>query len=329
MLIDTLLEGLTSPLGIIVAMTVAGLTLVLVALTGDRKKVADPYSKVGADRRSAGAGADQAKRLSTRTEQSDLKKKLDRYQRFLEPEGKEEKHAARMEMIQAGYHGKTAVRDFHAAKFILGISGLLLGVAYVLFFSGDGELSIMSLALPVMLPTFIGYYIPIYWVNKRKAERQEQISRGFPDALDMLLICAEAGQSLDQAIARVGQELKPGYPALAEELETVSLEIKAGKDRFQVLKDFGERCGNADIRSFVTVLIQSATYGTSVSEALRVYAGEMRDKRVTLAEEKANVLPTKLTLGTMMFTVPPLLIILVGPSVAGMMEIFASGAVGP
>jgi tight adherence protein C len=327
MLIDTLVEGLTSPLGLIVAMTVVGLTLVLVALTGDRKKVEDPYSKVRAERRSA--SAEQGRRLSKNTEQSDLQKKLERYQRFLEPESKEDQHAARMEMIQAGYHGKTAVRDYHAAKFILGISGLLIGIFYVLVFSDYSEASIISLALPVMLPTLVGYYIPIYWVNKRKAERQEQISRGFPDALDMLLICAEAGQSLDQAIARVGQELKPGYPALAEELETVSLETKAGKDRFQVLKDFGERCGNADIRSFVTVMIQSATYGTSVSDALRVYAGEMRDKRVTLAEEKANVLPTKLTLGTMMFTVPPLLIILVGPSVVGMMEIFASGGVGP
>jgi tight adherence protein C len=145
----------------------------------------------------------------------------------------------------------------------------------------------------------------------------------------MLLICAEAGQSLDQGIARVADEMRAGYPALAEEMETVSLETKAGKERFQVLKDFAERCGNADIRSFVTVMIQSATYGTSVSEALRVYAAEMRDKRVTLAEEKANVLPTKLTLGSMMFTVPPLLIILIGPSVAGMMEFFASASFQP
>jgi tight adherence protein C len=326
--IDTLIDGLTSPLGLIVVMTVVGLTLVLVALTGDRSKAEDPYAKVRVARRTTEAG-DRSQRLSTRTEQSDLQKKLERYKHFLEPGSKQEQEAARMEMIQAGYHGKTAVRDYHAAKFILGICGLLLGLVYTFVFSGGGESSIVWLALPVMVPTMVGYYIPIYWVNKRKAERQEQISRGFPDALDMLLICAEAGQSLDQALARVSHELKAGYPALAEELETVSLETKAGKDRFKVLKDFGERCGNADIRSFVTVMIQSATYGTSVSEALRVYAAEMRDKRVTLAEEKANVLPTKLTLGTMMFTVPPLLIILVGPSVVGMMEIFASGAVGP
>lgn len=324
MFIDTLLEGLTSPLGLTVVLGVSGLTVILLVLTGDRKQVEDPYAKVRAERRDPARA--ETRKLSNRTEQSDLQKRLDRFKKFLEPTDKAEKDSARMEMIQAGYLGKNAVRDYHAAKFILAMGGLLLGLAYALFTSGGEELSMTSMALPVLLPTLIGYYLPIYWVNKRKAERQEQISRGFPDALDMLLICAEAGQSLDQAIARVGQELRAGYPALAEEMETVSLEIKAGKDRFQVLKDFGERCGNADIRSFVTVMIQSATYGTSVSDALKVYAGEMRDKRVTVAEEKANVLPTKLTLGTMMFTVPPLLIILIGPSVAGMMEFFQSGS---
>src|SRR5690606_32516396 len=142
--------------------------------------------------------------------------------------------------------------------------------------------------------------------------------------LDMLLICTEAGQSMDQSISRVAKELKSGYPALAEEFETVSHQTKAGMDRLEVLKEMGVRCGNNDIKSFVTVLIQSATYGTSVADALRVYAGEMRDKRVMLAEEKANILPTKLTLGTMMFTVPPLLIILVGPSVYGVIEMLRS-----
>ena len=97
--------------------------------------------------------------------------------------------------------------------------------------------------------------------------------------------------------------------------------MKAGKDKSSVLRDMSERAGVTDVASFVTVLIQSATFGTSISEALRVYASEMRDKRLMRAEEKANVLPTKLTLGTMMFCVPPLLIILVGPSVHGITEL--------
>ena len=113
--------------------------------------------------------------------------------------------------------------------------------------------------------------------------------------------------------------------ALAEEFEIVAHEVKAGKERVQVLRDMAERVGLSDITSFVTTMIQSATFGTSIAEALRVYSAEMRDKRVMRAEEKANTLPTKLTLGTMMFTVPPLLLMLIGPSLYGIATQFGGG----
>ena len=156
--------------------------------------------------------------------------------------------------------------------------------------------------------------LPIYYVKRSVQTRREEIQNSFPDAMDMMLVCIEGGQSLDQAMARVGTEMKASGTPLAEELEVVSQEFRAGKDRATVLRDFADRCSVNDISSFVTVLIQSSTFGTSISSALRVYASEMRDKRLMRAEEKANVLPTKLTLGTMAFTVPPLILILVGPS---------------
>ena len=109
--------------------------------------------------------------------------------------------------------------------------------------------------------------------------------------------------------------MRIGFPELAEEFEIVSQEAKAGKDKTTVLKDMAERCGVPDISSFVTVMVQSAQFGTSISDALRVYASEMRDKRVMRAEEAANKLPTKMTLATMMLTVPPLMAILIGPSI--------------
>jgi tight adherence protein C len=168
--------------------------------------------------------------------------------------------------------------------------------------------------------------LPKYWVTKRQQQRQEEIQDGFPDSLDMMLVCIEAGQSLDQAIIRVSKEIRASYPALAEEFEIVALQVKAGRDKASVLNEMGERCGVQDISSFVTVLVQSQTFGTSVGEALRVYASEMRDKRVMRAEEKANKLPTKMTLATMMLTVPPLLIILVGPSVLGIMKLLSMSA---
>jgi len=196
--------------------------------------------------------------------------------------------------------------------FLLGIGFLLFGVLSV--FMRNDDPGINTIVMSVALPGVIGYYLPTYWVNRRIQTRQEEITNGFPDALDLMLVCVEAGQSLDQAILRVATEIQLSYPALAEEFEIVSNEMRAGKDRVTVLRDMGERCGVNDVSSFVTVLVQSATFGTSISDALRVYGSEMRDKRVMRAEEKANVLPTKLTVGTMLFTVPPLLIILVGPS---------------
>jgi tight adherence protein C len=168
-----------------------------------------------------------------------------------------------------------------------------------------------------LLPCAIGYYIPRYWVDKRVEKRQTEIIEGFPDALDLMLVCVEAGQSLDQSLIRVGKESRMGYPALADEFDMVAQEVKAGKERTSVLKDMAERVGVPDVASFVTTLVQSATFGTSVAEALRVYSADMRDKRIMRAEEKANMLPTKLTLGTMLFTVPPLLVILIGPSIHG------------
>lgn len=302
----------------------AGLALIMVAfvmLTQQRK---DPMAKF----QEKVQHKPQAPEKTMRRRGSQGNNKLDRYAKFLEPADPTELTESRRAMVQAGYHGRNALRDFHALQFILGIGGILLGLFYTLVLSDPEGQTPMTMALYTLLPGASGYYLPRYWVNKRRTARQEEITQGFPDALDMLLICVEAGQSLDQSIRRVGTEIKASYPALGEEFETISQEVRAGKERAAVLKDFGDRCGLTDINSFVTVIVQSATFGTSIADALRVYAAEMRDKRVMLAEEKANVLPTKLTLGTMMFTVPPLLIILIGPSVYGIVTLLDTSNFG-
>jgi tight adherence protein C len=224
-----------------------------------------------------------------------------------------------LQLRQAGYQSKDAVRYFHFAQLVLGILGLIGGVLYFsLVLSADGtEVTTQKMVMYTVGPGGIGYYIPQYWITRRVEARKEEITSGFPDSLDMMLVYVEAGQSLDQSIVRVARELHASYPALAEEFDIVAYEMKAGKDKETVLNDMGERCGVQDVSSFVTVLVQSTAFGTSIADALRVYAGEMRDKRVMRAEEAANKLPTKMTLATMMLTVPPLLIILVGPSVHG------------
>lgn len=239
-------------------------------------------------------------------------RQLERFKPYLEPQDEKQYTQTRMKLIQAGYRSRNAVSTYHLFRFVLGVSLLAIGTLVILFQTETPSLT--TVILTVLLPGVAGYYLPDYWVERRKQVRQEDVTNGFPDALDLMLVCVEAGQSLDQAILRVSNEVSKPYPALGEEFEIVANEMRAGKDRVTVLRDMGERCGVSDISAFVTVLVQSATFGTSISDALRVYASEMRDKRVMRAEEKANTLPTKLTLGTMMFTVPPLMIILVGPS---------------
>ena len=306
---DFLIEKL-GPLGPLYAVGVFGFLLVLLTLPIFLNKQKDPLDKLKEKQR-ASTKLDNGQSLR----HINKAEKLDKYSKFLEPDDEGEYSATRLKLLQAGYRSKSAVRTYNFPQLALGARALILGILFAILSSATGEPSAQPLLGFVLVPAFLGYMAPKYWVTKRQQKRQEEITNGFPDALDMMLVCVEAGQSMDQSIVRVAGEIKAGFPALAEEFSTVAHEMKAGKEKVQVLKDMAERAGVTDVSSFVTVLVQSTTFGTSIADALRVYAEEMRDKRVMRAEEKANFLPTKLTLGTMMFTVPPLMIILIGPSV--------------
>jgi tight adherence protein C len=299
------------PFGPLLVVGALGLLLVLLTLPVLLKKREDPLDRLKRQNQQQKKTGTPEARLRAETK----KDKLEKYSDFLEPKNAEEYSAIKLKLLQAGYRGKTAVRTYHFLQFALGGLGLLLGGGYVLLLTMTQDPGTQQVMFSILIPGVVGYMAPKYWVNRRQQARQEEIVNGFPDSLDMMLVCVEAGQSLDQSILRVAREIRAGYPALADEFDTVSQEMKAGKDRVSVLRDMSERAGVADVASFVTVLIQSASFGTSIAEALRVYASEMRDKRVMRAEEKANTLPTKMTLATMLLTVPPLLVILVGPSV--------------
>ncbi|EEW26321.1 type II secretion system F family protein [Rhodobacter ferrooxidans] len=308
--INTILIETIGPLGPLVVVGGLGLLLMLAVLPTLLKKKPEPFEKLKAQRTTGTAATPGAAlRLGDKAD------KLQKFANFLEPQDEAELSASRLKMLRAGYRAKNSVRMFHFAQLVLGIGLLVLGVIYTLFMSAQGTVSTQTMILSTIGPGAVGYYLPQYWVNSRVKKRQAEIVSGFPDALDMMLVCVEAGQSMDQSIIRVARESRAGYPALADEFDMVAQEIKAGKERTTVMRDMSERVGIADVASFVTTLVQSATFGTSIAEALRVYSAEMRDKRVMRAEEKANTLPTKLTLGTMLFTLPPLLIILIGPSI--------------
>ncbi len=308
--IEAMLTDQLGPFGPILALGIIGMFLMLGTLPILLKKRADPLAKLKASRtRKTEDSATQVLRRSTN------KDKLEKYSNFLEPQNEDEYSAVALKLVQAGYRTKNAVRMYHFAQFALGVGGLVIGVLLSIYLATTGDPTTQKLIISAIGPAIVGYMAPKYWVTKRLQQRQEEIINGFPDSLEMMLVCVEAGQSLDQSIIRVSREIRAGAPALADEYEMVAHEMKAGKDRISVLRDMSERCGVMDVSSFVTVLIQSASFGTSIAEALRVYSSEMRDKRVMRAEEKANTLPTKMTLATMMLTVPPLLIILIGPSI--------------
>ncbi|MES2434107.1 MAG: type II secretion system F family protein [Pseudomonadota bacterium] len=321
--INTQLTDNFGPLGPLLALGLLGLALIVAVLPMLLQKKPEPFDKLKALRKDIESASKSNKSANLR--HSEKADRLEKFASFLEPQDEQTMTASRLKMVRAGYKQKNAVRTFHFAQLALGVGLLALGMLYTFTGNDGAEVSTQVMIISTLLPGGLGYYFPMYWVNSRVQKRQNEIVSGFPDALDLMLVCVEAGQSLDQSINRIAKESRASCPALAEEFETVAQEVKAGKERVKVLKDLSERVGIADISSFCTTLVQSASFGTSMSDALRVYSAEMRDKRIMRAEELANKLPTKLTLGTMLFTLPPLLIILIGPSVYGISKTLGGG----
>ncbi len=311
--IMTMITDTLGPFGGLMIVGMLGFLLILITLPVLMRQQEDPLDKLKRQERQQAVDP-TAKKLRNVSSKS----KLEKYSNFLEPQDADELSAIKLKLLQAGYRSKNSVQMYYFSQFVLGMIGLVIGGVLIFWKTtqvGPEGLTAQEMAMWGLCPGGAGYMLPKYWVTRRVAMRQEAIENGFPDSLDMMLVCVEAGQSLDQSIIRVSGELKAGFPDLAMEFELVAHEMKAGKGKEAVLRDMSERCGVQDITSFVTVLIQSQQFGTSIADALRVYAAEMRDKRVMRAEEAANKLPTKMTLATMMLTVPPLLMILIGPSI--------------
>lgn len=240
---------------------------------------------------------------------------------YVTPADSEQRSKMRERLARAGYRRGTAVGIYYLARALMGLAaGSITALALPLLASRIDPAGIVIFSAAAAL---IGYCLPIYWVARRVQVREEAFRDGFPDTLDMLLVCVEAGQALDAALARVAREVEQAHPVLAEELAIVGHELRAGKERRAVLRDFARRAGIDDVSAFITLLIQSDQFGTSIGDALRVYAAEMRQKRLMRAEEKAGKLPVKLALGTMAFTVPPVMLILIGPSIIMVMRSLA------
>jgi len=248
---------------------------------------------------------------------------LDRMEKFA-AKGEKEQSSVRMSLIRAGFYDPKAVRYYFGARVF---GALLLALAAIIglpIINANWNLVPIQI-LPVIagLAGAIGYIAPAVYLSRRTHSRQLSIREGFPDALDMMLVCVEAGLGLAAAIERVGTELAKANSVLAENMKLVGMETRAGKTRQEALRNLAARTGVEDIRSFVTMLIQSEQLGTSMAETLRVYAYEMRSRRMLRAEEMANKLPVKIVLPLAGCILPCLWIVIFTPLVIKIVRGFA------
>lgn len=227
---------------------------------------------------------------------------------------KEEKRlsSARLRLMQAGYYSRHAIASFFVLRILL---ALALPVAVIVLLPLVVALEPQQMVTNAAFAVGIGYFGPSLWLSHRIDKRQSAMRFGFPDALDMLLICVEAGLSLNSAINRVAKEIGQASPLLAEQFELLTLELQAGVTRPKALRNMADRIGIEEINALVTLLNQSEAMGSSISASLRVYASEMRRKRMVKAEEKANKLPLKMTMPMVLFTLPSFMIVLLSPAV--------------
>ena len=226
----------------------------------------------------------------------------------------------RDKMLQAGIRNPRAPLKFMIARFLLPIGFMLLGMLFMA--ASDKEISDITKLLVLAGCVGFGYALPGILLKNIGQKRMQEVNQSFPDALDMMLICVQGGIGLEQTVARIAEEISEHSPTLAEELGILSAEMAMLSDRRVALGDFARRMGSGAAKSFATALIQAEQYGTSVSQAMRVMADEMRDQRMSLAEQKAASLPPKLTVPMILFFLPVLFVIILGPAILKAMDTF-------
>ena len=214
--------------------------------------------------------------------------------------------------LKAGYRGDKGPLIFFGVKFFLVLLLSFLFLLIKLFFIPTmASLHFMVLCI---LAALLGFYIPNLWLRIIIDRRKEKITEGIPDALDLMVVCAEAGIGLDAAINRVGEEIKLSNKPLSEEFKLMSLELRAGKPRREALKDLAMRTDLEDVNSLASLLIQTEKFGTNIAQALRVHSDSMRVKRFQRAEEVAAKLPVKLLFPLIFFIFPSLFVAILGPA---------------
>jgi tight adherence protein C len=225
----------------------------------------------------------------------------------------------RRRLARAGYYNYGATVIYAATEVLLPI---VLGMTVFVAMSSKRGLLVATLA------AIVGYLLPGLVLARMVTNRQRQIRNGLPDALDLLIVCVEAGLALDQAILKVSEELALSHPALAEELHALNNEVRAGKPRMEAFRNFAERTKVEDVRSLVAMLIQTDRFGTSIAQALRTHADTARTTRRQHAEERAAKLGVKLVFPLVFCLFPAMYVVTVGPGAIRILRILVQGVAG-
>jgi tight adherence protein C len=231
----------------------------------------------------------------------------------LAPKSPKDMNRLRRQLVRAGC-------DTPQAMFIYVIATLVTPVVLVVL-----TLLVVGTRagwLVAMFAAVIGYLLPGLYLSRKTEQRKKQIENGLPDALDLLIVCVEAGCGLDQALVKASDELEITYPALTHELRLITTEIRAGKPRLEAFKNFAARTGVDDVRSLVALLVQTDKFGTSIAQALRTHAETSRTKRRQRAEERAAKVGVKLVFPLVFFLFPALYVVILGPAVIQFVRVF-------
>lgn len=218
----------------------------------------------------------------------------------------------RIRFMNAGYRSDTAPMVFFMAKTVLTFLLPAIFILYMMISGADYPADLMLLF--IITSAGLGYFLPNVFLERRIAYRKREILDSFPDAMDLIIVCVESGLGLDAALARVSEEMHMISPILGEELHLINLELRAGSSRERALRNLALRTGVEDIDTLVAMLVQSDRFGTSVAQALRVHAENLRVKRRLRAEEAAAKIALKLLFPLIFFIFPSMLLVLLGPA---------------
>ena len=231
------------------------------------------------------------------------------------PSNEEAVSAVRAKLLQAGFTNQAAVGRYYVARIacvVLPQIALLIALPHL---GGVSKQTLLMVSIGLIIA---GLLAPDMYVSRRAQALQQQCSAGFPDMMDLMVACVEAGLSLDASVQRVGEELELRHPNISEHMKKLSLELRAGKARRNAWRTFADRMGIEEASSLATMLRQAEEMGTSLGQTLRVFSADMRKRRILMAEEKAMALPAKLTLPLIIFVFPVLLGVLIMPAVVKM-----------